>query len=51
MGGVHDCFDGPVDTCYAPYRVQCMDVSIVPVVVLSAVRVGVCDFIRLSLMP
>lgn len=32
MGGVHDCFSSPVDACYAPYRVQCMDIFIVPVV-------------------
>ena len=49
MGGVHDCFSDSVDACYAPYRVQCVDISIVPVVVLSAVRVGVCDFIRYHL--
>lgn len=44
MGGVHDCFSDSVDACYAPYRVQCVGVSIVPVVVLSAVRVGICRF-------
>lgn len=33
MGGVHDCFSDSVDACYAPYRVQCVDISIVPVVV------------------
>lgn len=48
MGGVHGCFSGSVDVCYDIDVIQCMGISVVSTVVLSAVWVGICHLPSLS---